>query len=229
MGKFSGFGPSTIHFLTTLAENNNRTWFNEHKQDYEACVLEPALDFIADMAPVIHGVSPHFDVIPKRQGGSLMRIYRDTRFGKDKTPYKTNIGIQFRHAAGKDVHAPGFYLHIDPDELFFGVGMWRPDGPTVARVRAAIDESQDAWRKVSRNKPFASPFEFQGDSLKRPPKGFAADHPLLDDLKRKDFIAVATLDVFDVAKPTLPAAIGKLIKPATAYMSFLCKAVEVPF
>ena len=226
---FAGFGAETLGFLERLSANNNRDWFGEHKAEYEALVLEPALDFITAMGPVIEKISGQIEAVPKRQGGSLMRVYRDTRFSKDKTPYKTNIGIQFRHAAGKDVHAPGYYMHMATDEVFLGVGMWHPDSPSLAGIRQAIDESPDTWRKASRGRAFTKRFELQGDSLKRPPKGYAADHPMLEDLKRKDFIAVTSMTRAEVADPKLPKALGKILKPTEAYMAFLCAAVGQPF
>ena len=92
-----GFRPSTFKFLRELAANNNRDWFQAHKPRYESEVLEPALGFVQAMAPRLERISAHFMAVPKRTGGSLMRVYRDTRFAHDKTPYKINIGIQFRH------------------------------------------------------------------------------------------------------------------------------------
>ena len=139
MPKFAGFPPQTLKFLKELERNNNREWFQANKSRYEDVVLEPALDFITTMGPKLHAISDHFVAIPKRMGGSLMRVYRDTRFGKDKTPYKTNIGIQFRHELGRDVHAPGYYLHIDNTGCFLAAGiprtsLLRPTG-RVGRVR----------------------------------------------------------------------------------------------
>ena len=229
MATFTGFGGDTLGFLERLASNNNRDWFGEHKGEYEALVLEPALDFITAMGPVLANISDCFEAIPKRQGGSLMRVYRDTRFSKDKTPYKTNIGIQFRHQAGKDVHAPGYYLHIDPDQVFLGVGMWRPDGPSLANIRQAIDESPETWKKATGARGLHKRFEFQGESLKRPPRGYPQDHPLLEDLKRKDFIAVTSLTREEVADPALPRTLVKILKPTAAYMAFLYTAVGQPF
>ena len=112
--RYATFTPATVKFLAELSDNNNRDWFNENKTRYEEEVLDVALRFIQSMQDPLADFAPHFTAIPKRMGGSLMRVYRDTRFSKDKTPYKTNIGIQFRHVLGKDVHAPGFYVHIEP-------------------------------------------------------------------------------------------------------------------
>ena len=108
------FDPEFFEFMADLAANNDREWFAANKERYEAEVLEPALAFIEDFSYRLREISPNFVADPRRTGGSLFRIYRDTRFAKDKTPFKTHTGMQFRHVAGKDVHAPGFYLHLDP-------------------------------------------------------------------------------------------------------------------
>src|SRR5665811_1482075 len=104
------------------------------RDSYEREVLEPALAFVHAFGPKLRKISPFFVASDDRVGGSLMRVYRDTRFAKDKTPYKTNVGIQFRHEQGRDVHAPGFYLHISPEECFFAVGCWHPDPDALGRI-----------------------------------------------------------------------------------------------
>ena len=129
-------------FLRDLRENNDREWFQANKGRYLAEVRDPMLDFIGAFAAPLAEISPHFVADPRPNGGSLFRIYRDTRFSRDKTPYKTNAGAHFRHAAGKDAHAPGFYLHLEPGMCFAGCGVWRPDGPTVTKIREAIDVEQ---------------------------------------------------------------------------------------
>ncbi|MDH5215569.1 MAG: TIGR02453 family protein, partial [Gammaproteobacteria bacterium] len=138
-GRYASFKPETLEFLRELAANNNREWFAENKKRYEEQVLDVALNFIQSMHDPLRKIAPHFTAVPKRVGGSLMRVYRDTRFSKDKIPYKTNIGIQFRHGKAKDVHAPGFYLHIHPDEVFLGAGIWRPESSALAALRDRID------------------------------------------------------------------------------------------
>ncbi|MDM3871996.1 DUF2461 domain-containing protein [Porticoccus sp. W117] len=222
------FTTKTISFLQQLRTNNNRDWFNDHKQDYEDVVRTPALEFIEQMAAPLAKISPQFEAIPKKVGGSLMRIYRDTRFGKDKTPYKTNIGIQFRHRLGKDVHAPGFYLHIEPGEVFVGVGIWRPDSATLLKIRTAITEKPKPYQQALAHKPFQH-FSMAGDSLKRPPRGFDAEHPLVEELKRKDFIAVTELDEKVLFEKSLVNKIAKQFDSATPLMKFLCQAIDVKF
>ena len=108
------FTSSLFTFLKDLDANNEREWFHEHKDRYLNSVQEPAMEFIIDFKPKLQQISPHFTAEAKTVGGSLFRIQRDTRFSKDKTPYKQNTGMQFRHESGKDAHAPGFYLHIQP-------------------------------------------------------------------------------------------------------------------
>ena len=229
MPRYASFKPETLKFLDQLAANNNRDWFNKNKARYESDVLDVALLFIQSMQKPLQDIAPHFTAIPKRMGGSLMRVYRDTRFGNNKSPYKTNIGIQFRHEQAKDVHAPGFYVHIDPEQVFLGAGMWRPDATALAGIRDRITDKPDEWRRVSSDKKFARRFHLGGASLTRPPRGFDKNHPLIDDIKRKDFIAVNNLAQEDVLHPKFQHKVETAFKAASDYMQFLCKAVGVPY
>lgn len=222
------FSPATFKYLEKLDANNNRIWFESHRQEYEDAVRTPALDFIAAMADDLHAISPHFLALPRKVGGSLMRVHRDVRFGKDKRPYKTNIGIQFRHTQGKDVHAPGFYVHLEPKACFLGVGIWHPDAPALARIRTAIMENSAAWIKASRDKKFARTYELAGDSLANAPRGYAKDHPLLQDLKRKDFIAVAEFSSSLATNARFQTEVVKSFRIALPYMRFLCRSLELP-
>lgn len=223
------FTQDTFDFLSALAANNRREWFDEHKQDYEAAVRLPALNFIGDIAADLANISPHFLALPKKVGGALMRVHRDIRFGKDKRPYKTNIGIQFRHEVGKDVHAPGYYLHIEPDDCFVGVGLWRPDAPALGKIRDAIVDKGDVWLAARDDKTFNQKFSLAGDSLANPPRGYAKDHPLLQDLKRKDFIAIAQLSDAAVTSKNFRPKVVEHFSEATPYMRYLCKALELRF
>ena len=223
------FSAQTFDFLTTLAANNRRDWFLENKLRYEETVRQPALDFIHDMSTELSMISPHFIALPKKVGGSLMRVNRDIRFGKDKRPYKTNIGIQFRHERGKDVHAPGFYLHIEKDNCFVGVGIWRPDARALGKVRDAIIEKSDAWLSARDNKAFTDHFTLSGDTLKTYPRGYDKHHPLIADLRRKEFIAIANLRQSNITSTTLLPQVANHFSQATPLMHFLCKALELRF
>lgn len=229
MAAFKGFSPKLFDFLAELSANNSREWFLEHKPRYEADVREPALAFIESMAEPLKKLSPHFVAVAKKTGGSLMRPYRDTRFSRDKTPYKTNVGIQFRHRQGKDVHSPGYYLHIDPWQVFVGVGMWHPEPDALRGIRNAIVERPGEWKKVRGNRRFSSNFELSGSSLKRPPRGFAADNAYIEDLKRKDFIGVKELSHEAVVDKGFRRKVSDSFRAGDPLMKFLCGAVGVPF
>lgn len=227
--RYQAFKPETFKFLGELVNNNNRDWFNENKSRYEEDVLDVALRFIQSMQKPLEDIAPNFTAIPKRMGGSLMRVYRDTRFSKNKTPYKTNIGIQFRHERARDVHAPGFYVHIDPEQVFIGAGMWRPASPALAGIRERITSKPDEWVRVTTDRRFTRYFHLGGVALTRPPRGYAKDHPLIEDIKRKDFIAVRNLSLDDALDAKFQQKVETSFKAAADYMEFLCKAVGVPF
>lgn len=223
------FGPELFDFLDDLKSNNSKEWFAANRRRYEEHVLEPALVFIEDFAPRLEGISRHFRAEAKAQGGSLFRIHRDTRFSKDKSPYKTNIGIHFRHVTARDAHAPGFYLHLERGSVFAGAGIWHPDGPALQRLREAIVDDPDGWLAVTRAKGFTSRLELWGDSLKRPPAGFDPAHPLLDDLKRKDFVGMAPLGDEAATGDGFIDLVEELYRAAAPLQAFLCKALGVAF
>lgn len=225
----SPFTKDTFAFLAELGLNNEREWFEANKHRYEATVREPALALIRAMAPRLKKISKHLVASDKKVGGSLMRVHRDTRFAANKTPYKTNIGIQFRHEAGKDVHAPGLYLHIDPESVFLGAGMWHPEPPALLAIRKAIAAKPAAWKKARDDAGFTAHWSLRGDSLKRPPKGFAADHPCIEDLRRKDFIAVIDLSHAAVQKPGFVELVADRFAAAKPLMRYLAKTQDLPF
>ncbi len=223
------FTKQTFSFLSTLAANNSRAWFEEHKQEYEDMVRTPALDFISDMGNELPSISKHFRAVPKKVGGSLMRVQRNLRFSRDKTPYKTNIGIQFRHELGKDIHAPGYYVHIEPGECFVAIGLWHPEADVLFKVREAILKRGDKWVKARDDKNFRQHYSLEGDVLVNAPRGYAKDHPLVEDLKRKDFIALASLTKTDVASANFRPLVAERFRQATPYMRFLCAALDLQF
>ena len=224
MPKAAHLQPELITFLRQLAKNNNREWFQKNKDRYESEVREPLLKFIEAFEPRLEKISPHFVADARKVGGSLFRIYRDTRFSHDKRPYKTHAGVQFRHERAKDVHAPGFYLHIEPRQAFIGVGIWHPDSDTLKLLRDAIVENPAKWKRAKSAKSFAAEFDLAGDSLKRAPKGYDPDHPLIEDLRRKDFIAVTKLKERDLVAPGFLDRFTKTCTVATPFMRFLAEA-----
>jgi uncharacterized protein (TIGR02453 family) len=222
----AAFGPELFSFLTDLRANNNREWFAANKQRYEKDLLEPALVFIDAFAARLEKISPHFRADARPSGGSLFRIYRDTRFSKDKTPYKTNLGIHFRHERAKDAHAPGYYLHIGPGEAFAGGGIWHPATEAATGIREAIVADPVGWRRATRTGNFAKQLRLGGDSLKRVPSWADPDHPFADDLKRKDFFASARLAQSDVVAPGFVDEYARICRAAAPLMQFLCAALR---
>ncbi|MBL8491259.1 MAG: DUF2461 domain-containing protein [Rhodocyclaceae bacterium] len=223
------FSEATFRFLDELTAHNDRAWFEAHKARYEAEVREPALAFITAMDPLLGRFAPRFRAEPRKVGGSLMRIHRDTRFSRDKTPYKTNVGIQFRHDLGKDVHAPGFYLHVAGDGCFLGAGCWHPEPDDLAKIRNLVAARPEHWFAARDDRKFAKDWALWGDGLSGPPRGYAADHPAIEDLKRKDFVALANLSYDEVISPGLPKLAAKRYAAAVPLMKFLCEALGASF
>lgn len=228
--KFEGFGAPTFKFLEELADNNERPWFLENKTRYEFDVQGVALDYIVAMGPKLAKISEHFVATPQKVGGSLMRVYKDSRFSRGQPPYKTNIGIQFRHEMGKDVHAPGFYVHIEPGECFIGAGMWHPDPVALGKIRQRILDKPNEWKKVRDNKAFRERWTLSSaDNLKSVPRGIAADHPLIEDLRRKSFIGGNDLSNTDVVTAGFVDMSTEYFKAAAPLMSFLCAALDLDY
>jgi uncharacterized protein (TIGR02453 family) len=223
------FTPELFRFLAELAAHNERAWFEANKGRYRTAIQEPLLRFIVAFAPALKEISPHFVADPRPQGGSMFRIHRDVRFAADKSPYKTHAAAQFRHRAGKDVHAPGFYLHLEPGGCFVGVGIWHPDGPALAAIRGALVADPAGWTSAVGDRAFARVFTLGGDALKRPPQGFDPAHPLIDDLKRKDFVAMAPLSEEQAMAPELQQRFTSHCRAAAPFMRYLATAIGQPF
>lgn len=226
------FTDDVFRFLRELADNNNREWWEENKSRYVETIREPALDFIVDFGKRLAAISPNFGADTRTNGGSLMRPYRDTRFSKDKTPYKTNVGIQFRHLRGQDVHAPGFYVHIEPRRCFVGAGMWTPESAVAGLIRRAINDDPEGWGEAAHSPQFTSVWSLDPSDpppLKRLPAGLDPDHPHADDLRMRSFIAGARLTHGDVTSAAFGNDLAERFKKAAPFTRFLCEAIGVAF
>lgn len=217
------FTPEFFRFLTRLKRNNNRDWFLAHKDEYETVVHQPALQFIADFAAPLYEITPYLAADARPSRGSLFRIYRDTRFSPDKRPYKTHIAMRFSHR-GKDVHSPGFYLHLDPTGCFAASGLWHPEPPTLLKVRSAIVSRADEWRKVRKllNWDDAS-------KLSRPPRGFPCDHEFVDDLKLRDLGTAVEFTMAQVSSPKFMTMFATACRKMSPLAQFLATALGLPF
>jgi len=223
------FDPSLFKFLRDLARHNQRDWFLANKARYESALREPALRLIAALAGPVSTISPHLVANPAKVGGSLFRIQRDTRFHRDGEPYKPWLGIRLYHERRRDVHAPSFYIHLQPGESFVAGGLWRPEPPVLKQVREFIADNPEGWRQAVRAPAFQRDFVLGGDSLTRPPRGFPADHPLIDDLKRKDFIAWQNFDDAEALSPGFDRFLIARIKRLAPLVDYLCAALDLDF
>ena len=223
------FSPATFRFLNALGRHNSREWFLDHKADYEQHVREPFLALIADMQGPITKISPHYRADARKNGGSLFRIHRDTRFSNNKLPYKTWQGARFFHERRHEIAAPSFYVHIQPSDCFAGGGMWHPEPDDLKRIRGFIADNPAAWKKATQSKAFRDRFEFWGESLSRPPRGFDPAHELIDDLKRKDFVATMPLgEELACSDELLPWTVAAF-KRVAPLVDYLCAAQELEF
>jgi uncharacterized protein (TIGR02453 family) len=229
MAKRPYFAPALFRFLRELTQNNAREWFMANKARYERDVRAPMLRFITDFGPPLKSISAHFVADARPAGGSLFRIHRDVRFARDKSPYKTMAAAQFRHESGRDVHAPGFYLHLGPGEVFAGAGLWHPDSPTLAKVRDAIVATPDAYRRAMSGRAFRALCVPGGESLKRSPQGYDLGHPLIEDLKRKDFVVTTAFDERIACAADFLDRFAEACRAAAPFNRFLTRAVGLPW
>lgn len=219
----SYFSPELFRFLTRLKRNNERDWFQAHKNDFITLVQQPALQFITEFSGPLYEITPHLVADARPTRGSLFRIYRDTRFSLDKRPYKTHVAMRFSHR-GKDVHSPGFYLHLEPGASFAASGLWHPEPPTLLKVRNAIVERCDEWRPVRKllNWDDAS-------KLSRPPRGFPCDHEFVNDLKLRDMGTAIEFTDAQVCSPKFMVTFATACRKMSPLAKFLSSAVGLPF
>jgi len=229
MTEFNGFPQDLFQFFEDLKANNNRAWFNDNKARYYESVVNPITEFIVCMGPRLKKISSHYVADPKPHGGSMFRIYRDTRFSKDKTPYKTHAAVHFRHEAGRNAHAPGFYAHLATDGLFFGGGIWTPPAPHLNRIRDFIADNARSWARISNAKKIRDVGGIKGDGLKRPPKGFDAEHVHIEDLKRKSFFVMTEAEAAAALSPDFIDDVSEAFRRAAPLNRFIADALDLPF
>jgi len=228
--EFTGFSKELVTFYEELVQNNNRDWFKANKERYREVALYPICDFISALAPYLEDIAPFYIADPRPNGGSVFRIHRDVRFARDKKPYKEHLACQFRHQAGKDAHAPGFYLHIDLEGVRYGGGLWMPPAPKLAMVRASIDAQGDRWNSIKNDPDIKAEFgDIQGDGLKRAPKGYPIDHPDIEDIRRKTFFLMKRAPLDHIFSGDLVAEVAKSYEKMTPFMRFMTASVDLTF
>jgi uncharacterized protein (TIGR02453 family) len=218
------FSPELFRFLRELKGHNDREWFAANKRRYEDHVKQPALAFVEDFGHRLPDAAPRL-VADRR---SMFRIHRDTRFAKDKTPYKTHVGVYFRHERAAEADTAGLYLHLEPGHVFLGAGIWHPGSAGLKRIRDAIVADPDGWQAaVAAVQPTWRLAE--GERLTRAPAGYRSDHPLVEDLKRKSFAVISPLTQRDATARGFLDTCAERAERARPFMSFICGALGVPY
>ncbi len=183
---FEGFPKEGLTFLRQLKKNNNREWFARHKDDFEESVRFPMQCLLSSLKAPMADIAPEIEIDSKK---SIFRIYRDTRFSKNKAPYKTHIAA-ILHPRGHWESNAGYYVHIEPEGIYAGGGIYMPDGGQLKKIRKAIAENGREFLAIVEGKKFRKTFgTLEGNKLQRAPLGTPVDHPMIEWLKYKQFYA----------------------------------------
>lgn len=227
---FTGFRPAALTFLRGLKKNNRKEWFEEHRDDYEREIKLPLLALIEEVDVLLAGFAPEIVGSPKR---SMFRIYRDVRFSKDKSPYKTHAASWFYHRDGgssvgsEAAHGgAGFYFHLAPEGTFMGGGIWMPPRPVLNRIRQNIADDHEGFEDIVLSSAFKKRFgALEKESvLKRPPRGFAPEHPAGDWLRYQSFTAGREVSAEEYLSPKLPQILAKHYEAMTPFIRWLNEA-----
>jgi uncharacterized protein (TIGR02453 family) len=213
--------PETLSFLTEIVENNNREWFALNKDRYETAKADVIL-FIDELIPLLAATDPEFPL--ETQGKKcLMRIYRDIRFSKNKNPYKNNYGISFNVKGSK---GPEYYLHLQPGNSFFAGGYWMPEAADLKNIREEIDYNTSEFLEIINAENFTSMFSLRKeDTLKKAPKGYDPEHPQIELLKLKSFIAFFPIKDEELFNPVITKHLKKAFEGIYPFVQFLKRAV----
>lgn len=217
---------STFNFLKELKQNNNRDWFMDNKPKYQ----EAKLEFEGFIDDLIASISKFDNSIGHHTGKEcVFRIYRDVRFSKDKSPYKTHLGAHITSAAKKsEIHTrAGYYIHIGPGESMLAGGAYLPQGPWIKAIRQEIAYNADDLRKIINGKKFKEYFgEIEGEKLKRAPKGYEPDHPEIELLKYKSFLASNKVSDAEVVSKNFIQHGTDVFKTIFPFDQFLNRAMD---
>ena len=225
---FQGFSRDALQFLVDLALNNDRAWFQPRKADYERLLKEPLEALITDLSVELDKRKIPLQADPKK---SPFRIYRDTRFSKDKSPYKTHVAASFPWVGGGQATSEGEserhgggYFHLSPEGTYMGGGMWHPEPARLAAFRNAVDQDTAATLKALNDPGFLARFDqisSDGESLKRVPTGYAPDHPQAELLKMKNITFGRSLSDKEALSKDLPKILADDFAAGVPVMKFL--------
>lgn len=215
---------STLSFLKNLAKNNNKPWFDSHRKEYEAAKKDFEL-FIEALLHELSAVEPLFK--EQKAKDTIFRIFRDVRFGKDKTPYKPNFGAYLSRGGKKSPEA-GFYLHIEPGgKCFLAGGMWMPEAGILKKLRQEIDYNLNDFESILKAASFKKLYPaVEGEKLKKPPKGYDSENPAIEWLKMKSYIVKTGLADDDLLDKNAPKKIAKSFMVMKPFIDFLNRALD---
>jgi uncharacterized protein (TIGR02453 family) len=213
------FTAETLRFLRALKRNNRREWFNAHRDDYEAYVRQPMTAIVERLAVDLRAFAPELVASPKV---SMYRIYRDTRFSENKTPYKTHVAAVFPTRGLPKHEGAGVYFQIAPDGVWIGGGMYMPQPPQLFAVREHIAGHVKQLRAIVESPGFRKTLgALEGDTLTRVPRGFSKDHPAAEYLKFKHFVAGADFPATLATSRTFYKTLLSVFRQVTPLARFL--------
>jgi uncharacterized protein (TIGR02453 family) len=206
----------TLGFLKRLSKNNNRDWFNKHKDLY----VEARNNIIAFADALLTEMNRHDKIETASGKDALFRIYKDLRFSKDKTPYNTHWNGGYRRATKK--LRGGYYFEIKPGASFLAGGFWAPEPNDMKRIRQDIDLNYTDWEKMLSGKPFVSAFgKLMGEQLSSAPRGYARDHPAIDLLRYKQFFLKYEFSDKEVCSPRFLLKANDLYKKMRPFLDYM--------
>ena len=213
-----------LDFLTELKNNNNRDWFNKNKSQYEETKAEFE-KFISNLIPEIAKFDKEIIGVDAKK--SVFRIYKDTRFSKDKTPYKINFGAHLIKVGSKGVHSrAGYYIHIEPNKCFLAGGAYMPQPDWLKAIRKEIYYNSKEFRKILNNNDFKRYFEIKGEKLSKAPQGYSPDHPEIELLKYKSLLAVHNISDKQALDNKFLSYSSKVFKTLYPFDKFLNQAMD---
>lgn len=218
--RFAGFPKEGLQFLQELKKNNTREWFTPRKETFERCVKAPMVAMVEAVNGELAGFAPDYMTEPAK---AVYRIYRDTRFSNDKTPYKTHIAANL-HKQGADKHAAaGYYFSVGAEQIELAAGVYMPGPEELLRLRQHIASNFEEFRKLAADKNATKlAGELQGDSLARPPKGFSAEDPAIEWIKKKQWYYYKTdMDLGLALTPKFLPEVVKRLKAMSPMVNFL--------
>lgn len=217
--QFNGFSPEAISFLRALKRNNRREWFQPRKEKYESLIKQPMLELVSCLNEQLAHFAPEYMTPPQK---AVFRIYRDTRFSHDKTPYKTHVAAIFPRSTANKNSGACFYFHFTEKELLLFGGVYSPERDELLAYRSLLQEHYEEFQEIVANKKLKAAFGgMQGEQLTRMPKGFPVDHPAEGLLRQRQWYLEKTLDVKLLMSRKLVPEMARHLQLMTPFVEFL--------